>query len=124
MMKCFIFVKAFSFGRQLFFWSGGAMDGHRDSGKPTCSGEYFSSYISKFHCWFLQTFSLSGEQAWSGFDEYLVYAATFAVIRSSGPSVVKWSKMKVLRTDWNLNDWIELVFLIPAPQTVRKTVAV
>ena len=23
-------------------------------GKPTCSGEYFSSYISKFHCWFLQ----------------------------------------------------------------------
>jgi len=30
-MKCFIFVKAFSFGRQLFFWSGGAMDGHHDS---------------------------------------------------------------------------------------------
>ena len=48
-------------------------------GKPTCSGEYFSSYISKFHCWFLQTFSLSVEQAWSGFDEYLVYAATFAM---------------------------------------------
>ena len=24
-------VKAFSFGRQLFFWSRGAMDGHRDS---------------------------------------------------------------------------------------------
>ena len=23
-------------------------------GKSTYSGEYFSSYISKFHCWFLQ----------------------------------------------------------------------
>ena len=32
-MKCFIFVKAFSFGRQLFFWNGGALDGHRDSWK-------------------------------------------------------------------------------------------
>jgi len=79
MMKCFIFVRAFSFGRQLFFWSRGAMDGHRDNGKPTYAGEDFSSYISKFHCWFLQTFSLSGEQGWSGFDESLIYAATFAM---------------------------------------------
>lgn len=174
MMKCFISVRAFSFGRKFFFWSRGAMDGHRDSGKPTCAGEDFSSYISKFHYWFLQTFSLSSKQAWLGFDEYLVYAETFAmttvdkaghfgismlfwlkgrgylcsssvvqfcskiqwafgdqkpshlggVIRSSGPSVVKWSKMKVLRTNWNLNDWKVLVFPIPAPQMVRKTGAV
>ena len=54
-MKCFIFVKAFSFGRQFFFWNGGALDGHHDSWQVhICSGEYFSSYISKFHCWFLQ----------------------------------------------------------------------
>ena len=46
------------------------------------------------------------------------------LIRSSGPSVVKWSKMKVLRTGLNLNDRIELVFLIPAPRTVRKMVSV
>jgi len=44
-------------------------------GKTTCSEEYFSSYISKFHCWFLQIFSLSGEQGWLGFDKYLAYAA-------------------------------------------------
>jgi hypothetical protein len=37
------------------------------------------------------------------------------VIRSSGPSVVKWSKIKVLKTGLNLDDRIELVFLIPAP---------
>jgi len=43
-------------------------------GKTTCSEEYFSSYISKFHRWFLQIFSLSGEQGWSGFDKYLAYA--------------------------------------------------
>lgn len=46
------------------------------------------------------------------------------VIRSSGPSVVNWSKMKVLKTGLNLNDRIVLVFLIPAPQTVRKMVSV
>jgi len=55
------------------------MDGHRDSGNTTCSEEYFSSYISKFHCWFLQTFSLFGEQAWSGFNKHVAYAAKFAM---------------------------------------------
>ena len=46
------------------------------------------------------------------------------MIRSSGPGVVKWSKMKVLRTGLNLNDRIVLVFLIPTPRTVRKMVSV
>lgn len=46
------------------------------------------------------------------------------VIRSLGPSVIKWSKMKVLKTSLNLNDRIELVFPIPAPWTVRKTVTI
>jgi len=39
-------------------------------------------------------------------------------------SVVKWSKLKVLGTDWNLSYWKFLIFLILVPQTVRKMVAV
>jgi len=133
-------------------------------GKSTCSEEYFISYISKFHCWFLQIFSLSDEQAWSRFDKYLAYAAKschddswkgrtfwnqyallaewkriFLFLKHCtvqfkdsvsfwGPKAFsfgrcdhelrtkcrKMVKMKVLRTDWNLNNWIELVFLISA----------
>lgn len=36
----------------------------------------------------------------------------------------KMVKMKVFRTDWNLNEWKVLVLPISAPQTVWKTVVV
>ena len=45
-MKCFIFVKAFSFGRQFFFWNGGALDGHRDSWQVHMIQGNISAHIS------------------------------------------------------------------------------
>ena len=51
------------------------MDGHRESWQAHMFRGRFQLIYSKYHCWFLQIFSLSGEQAWSGFDQYLAYAA-------------------------------------------------
>ena len=74
-MKCFIFVKAFSFGRQLFFWSEGAMDGHRDSWQAHMFMGMFQLIYQQVSLLVPAISDLSSERAWSGFDKYLAYAA-------------------------------------------------
>ena len=74
-MKCFIFVKAFSFGRQFFFWNGGALDGHRDSWQVHLFRGIFQLIYQQVSLLVPAISVLSGERTWSGFDKYLAYAA-------------------------------------------------
>ena len=72
-MKCFIFVKAFSFGRQLFFWSRGAMDGHHDSWQAHMFRGIVHLIYQQVSLLVPTILDLSGERTWSGFDKYLAY---------------------------------------------------
>ena len=74
-MKCFIFVKAFSFGRQLFLWSGDAMDGHYDSWQANMFRGRFQLIYQQVSLLVPAISNLSGEITWSGFDKYLAYVA-------------------------------------------------